>query len=94
MVDYLMRHKITFNPKAPAPFTEAKQEMGERARSDVEADLQMLFHEGREPFTHPLVRCESIIAAIKEHRPYERYMHAAALKFLDQIGAAKLRRYK
>jgi hypothetical protein len=94
VMDYLMHHKITFNPKAPAPFTYAKYEMGERARTDVEADLQMLFDEGREPFDYPLVRFSSVVEAIKERRPHERHMHAAALKFLDRIGAAKLRRYK
>ena len=93
-MDYLLKHRITFNPKAPAPFTEAKGEMGERARSDVESDLQMLFNERREPFAHPLVRFSCVVGAIKERRPYERHMHAVALKFLDHIGAEKLRRYK
>jgi hypothetical protein len=34
-----------------------------------------------------------VVEAIKERRPHERHMHAAALKFLDRMGAKKLRRY-
>jgi len=94
VTDHLLKHKITFNPKAPAPFTDAKREMGERARSDVETYLQSLYDEHRGPFDFPLVRVVAIIRAIKEERPNERSMNAAALAFLDHIGAKKLRRYK
>jgi hypothetical protein len=34
-----------------------------------------------------------IVGVIKEQRPGERNMNAAALRFLDHIGATKLRRY-
>jgi len=93
VMDYLLNHKITFNPKAPAPYTEAKREMGERARSDVETHLQTLYDERQGCFADPLVRFSAIMAAIKDVRPNERYMSAAALAFLDRIGARKLRRY-
>jgi hypothetical protein len=94
VMHYLLQHQISFNPKAPAPFTDAKREMGERARSDVEAELQMLYDQERSPFNGPLLQLESIVSAIKERHPHERKMHATSSRFLDRIGAEKLRRYK
>jgi hypothetical protein len=52
VMDYLLKHKITFNPKAPAPLTDAKREMGERARSDVESYLQAMHDERQGPFAY------------------------------------------
>jgi Mesyanzhinovviridae bifunctional DNA primase/polymerase len=43
---YLLGRKIGFNPKGPAPFTEAKAEMQKLAKSDITLDLQAAYDAG------------------------------------------------
>ena len=93
---YLLGRKIGFNPKGPAPFTEAKAEMQKLAKSDITLDLQAAYDAGLEPFRWPLVRVEDITWHLATDKRYQRdrKLHAQAHTFLTAIGARKLRRYK
>jgi len=94
VMGYLMEHTITFNPKAPAPYTAAKAEMQELAKSDMEADLYGRFETELPPFDVPLFRVSDIVEWVRMENKHARHVHKNALKFLDHIKAVKLRRYK
>jgi hypothetical protein len=94
VMGYLMDHEITFDPKAPAPWTAAKGDMQERAKPDAQADLQTMFDAQQPPFDQPLVRVADIVSWVRMDRKNERNVHRHALAFLDHVKAAKLRRYK
>ena len=96
VMDYLLTRTIAFNPKGPAPLTEAKRDMQERARSDIRMDLQSRYDGGLEPFVHPLVRAEDILDHLRHDRRTATRpgLHSEVYSFLDQVHALKLARYK
>ena len=91
---YLLEHRISFNPKAPAPWTQAKADMQERARSDIAVDLQSQYEQQQWPFSFPLLRVADVVAVIRGERKHAPNTYKEAYAFLDHIGAVKLRRYK
>jgi hypothetical protein len=91
---YLKNRAIALDPKAPAPYTEAKREMQERARSDISADLHGDFENRQGAFQHPLVRIEDITQWLRADRKSEKGLQREAFAFLDSIKALKLRRYR
>ena len=94
VMHYLLNHKIAFNPKAPAPFTEAKADMQERSESDVSALLRDLYDGQSTPFNQPLIRVADIVDRLRQAWKGEKNLTATASAFLDRIGAVKLNRYK
>jgi hypothetical protein len=94
VMEFLLNWEISFNPKAPAPFTAAKADMQDRAQGDTEADLQTAYDAGGWPFDHPLVRVADLVASIRHDNKNARNVHKDAMAFLDHVKAAKLRRYK
>ncbi|UPJ49895.1 bifunctional DNA primase/polymerase [Bradyrhizobium sp. 200] len=93
VMQYLLERFITFNPKAPAPMTDAKRDMAERSQSDATILLKDMLAEGRTPFHFDLVRAADIVAKIKE-TPGEKNANKTAATFLDDINAAKLAKDK
>ncbi|MDI1344802.1 MAG: DUF5906 domain-containing protein [Pseudolabrys sp.] len=96
VMGYLLAREIAFDPKGPAPTTEAKRDMQERARSDIRMDLQSLYDGGLEPFVHPLVRAEDILDHLRTDRRTSTRpgLHSEVYGFLDHVHALKLPRYK
>jgi hypothetical protein len=92
VMQFLLDRFITFNPKGKAPQTEAKFEMEERSKTDDRVLLEAMLDERRAPFDFDLVRVLDIVARVGPHA--KNMNNAGVLKFLDDVGARKLRRYK
>jgi hypothetical protein len=94
VMQYLLDRIIALDPHAPAPMTESKREMVERAENDIASDLRGLYEQKAGPFEFPLVRVDDLVNALDFRHKHAKSLHREARAFLDTVKARKLRRYK